>query len=174
MNKTKQIVYSALFIALGVVIPIAFHFFNMGGKVFLPMHIPVLIAGLILNPIYAFTVGLLTPVLSSVLTQMPPVMPMLPIMMAELATYALVASVMRKKFKMPVILSLIIAMVIGRVIAGVTVFLMANLFSVKIAGPIEFISGGIVTGAIGILIQLIFVPAIVYAIEKSNRKNNSK
>jgi len=170
MNKTKQLVYSALFIALGVVIPIAFHFFNMGGKVFLPMHIPVLIAGLLLNPLYAFLVGLITPLLSSVLTQMPPVMPMLPIMMVELATYALVASIMRVKYKKSIIISLIIAMILGRVMAGLTVFLMANLFAVKIAGPIEFVSAGVVTGAIGILIQLIFIPAIVYAIEKTRSK----
>lgn len=46
--KTKNLVMSALFVALGILIPMIFH--SMGlGKAFLPMHIPVLLAGFILG-----------------------------------------------------------------------------------------------------------------------------
>ena len=38
--KTKKLVLSGIFIALGLIIPIIFHQFSMGGPSFLPMHIP--------------------------------------------------------------------------------------------------------------------------------------
>lgn len=41
-SATKELVLSALFIALGVVLPMVFHAIG-AGPVFLPMHIPVLL-----------------------------------------------------------------------------------------------------------------------------------
>ena len=44
MNSiTKKIVSCALCIALGVLLPMAFHVIPNAGSIFLPMHIPVLI-----------------------------------------------------------------------------------------------------------------------------------
>ena len=45
-STTKKLVSSALCIAIGVLLPMAFHVIPNGGSVFLPMHIPVLICGL--------------------------------------------------------------------------------------------------------------------------------
>ena len=50
--KSKKIVLSGLFIALGVVVPMIFHTVNLAGPIFLPMHIPVLLAGFLLGPVY--------------------------------------------------------------------------------------------------------------------------
>mgnify|MGYP000878502134 CR=1 FL=1 len=59
--RARKVVLSGLFIAFGVLLPMIFHQFNMGGPAFLPMHIPVLIAGLFLGPTAGLLVGLVTP-----------------------------------------------------------------------------------------------------------------
>ena len=61
MTRTGKMVASSVFIAFGVTLPIAFHFFGGIGSVFLPMHIPVLIAGLFLGRNAGLAVGFLTP-----------------------------------------------------------------------------------------------------------------
>lgn len=169
LTKTKELVLSGLLIALGLVLPMAFHLFKAGGPVFLPMHIPVLLGGMILSPVFALLVGVLTPIVSNLLTSMPPLMPMLPIMIVELGLYGLVASISRKKLNLNVFISLIISMIIGRIGAGLVVYVMTSVFAVQFAPPIAFVIGGISKGIPGIIIQLIFIPIIVKAVEKSTR-----
>lgn len=57
--------------AIGVVLPIAFHSVGGAGAVFLPMHLPVFFAGMMINPYFAGIVGFITPFVSSALTGMP-------------------------------------------------------------------------------------------------------
>ncbi len=83
--KTKTLTLSALLIAIGVILPMLTHYIA-AGNIILPMHIPVLVAGLILKPRYALIVGAMTPIISSILTGMPPLFPILPIMVFELST----------------------------------------------------------------------------------------
>lgn len=158
MNKTREIVYAGLLIALGYVLPMIFHLFSMGGPAFLPMHLPILIAGLLLSPQSALLVGVITPILSSLLTGMPPIYPMLPIMIFELATYGLVTALCFNKYNLGYYKSLIIAMVAGRIVAGLVVAVLALGFGLPMS-PIPYIIGAIVTGLPGIAIQLVVVPA---------------
>lgn len=170
MKRTKNLTYAALFIVIGLILPILFHNFGMGGKIFLPMHLPVFIAGLVLQPFYALAVGVITPILSSVLTGMPPTMPMLPIMVFELASYGLVTSLLRKRTKLPILACLLIAMLVGRISAGLVVFILQKAFLVEIAGPFTFIKTAIIVGLPGIIIQLLFVPIIGKLLEKQMNK----
>ena len=71
--NTKQLVLAALCVALGVVLPVAFHSIPNAGSVLLPMHIPVLLCGLVCGPVYGLLSGILTPLLSSMITGMPPI-----------------------------------------------------------------------------------------------------
>lgn len=171
-QTTKELVLSGVFIAMGLVLPIAFHAMGGGGPVFLPMHIPVLIAGFFLSWPFAFAVGVLTPLLSSILTGMPPFFPVLPYMMFELVTYGTVVSLLYRKLKMNVYLSLIISMVCGRIMAGTVVWILGTILMVKLPGPVVFLQGAIITGIPGILIQLIFIPATVLAMKRSTRLGN--
>ncbi|MBR3266300.1 MAG: ECF transporter S component, partial [Erysipelotrichaceae bacterium] len=52
MNRTKQIVLTAMFIAIGVILPQAFHAIPNAGSIFLPMHIPVLVSGFVVGPLF--------------------------------------------------------------------------------------------------------------------------
>lgn len=156
-SKTKQLVYTAMLIALGVIVPMGFHMVGAGGPIFLPMHIPVFIAGIMVGPWYGMLVGILAPVLSSLTTGMPPLLPMLPIMMVELALYGLVMGLFRTR--KPIQLGLITSMVMGRIGAGFTVWVMVSLFNMTNlpANPLVFVWGSIVTGLPGIVIQIILI-----------------
>lgn len=164
--KSKKIVLCGLFIAFGVLLPMIFHQFNMGGPGFLPMHIPVLITGLFLGPAAGLLVGLVTPILSSLLTGMPVFFPMLPIMIFELGTYGLISGYVSEKLRSNTYISMITAMISGRLVAGIVVFVLVTFFGFKGAGPVLFIKGAIITGLPGILIQLAFIPPIAKLLRK--------
>ncbi|SCG81630.1 hypothetical protein DW1_0009 [Proteiniborus sp. DW1] len=171
MNKrftTRDLVVTGLLLALGLVTPMMFHFFGGTGPVFLPMHIPVLIGGFVLPPFLALLLGMVTPLVSSLLTGMPVIFPMGVIMFFELGIYGLVASLASRKLRLAPILSLIIAMIAGRVAAGIVVFVLSSGFGIQM-NSIAFVKGAIVTGLPGIVIQMILIPSLVYAINKINK-----
>jgi hypothetical protein len=96
---TATLTGTALLLALGVVLPIAFHPIPMGGRIFLPMHLPTFVAGLVMGPLAGLVVGAGSPVVSTLLTGMP-VAPfyMVP-MIFELATYGVVSGLLRPRFE---------------------------------------------------------------------------
>lgn len=172
MNKkftTKDLVLTGLLLALGLVLPNIFHLFGGTGPVFLPMHIPVLIGGFVLPPYLALLLGIVTPLVSSVLTGMPVMFPMGVIMLFELGVYGTAASLANRKLRLSSIPSLIIAMIAGRVAAGIVVFVLSSSFGVQM-DAITYVKGAIVTGLPGIAIQIIFIPSILYALKKTSRK----
>ncbi|HWQ62273.1 MAG TPA: ECF transporter S component [Negativicutes bacterium] len=167
MQVTK-VIYGSLFIALGVVLPIGFHLLQLGGVIFLPMHIPVLLAGFILGGKYGLLVGLLTPLLSHLFTGMPPLSPpMLPMMIVELACYGLAAGILYRNGR-NIYVALIGAMITGRIGAGVVLYL-GTLFLGFHLPVWAFIFGGIMKGIPGIIAQLFFIPILVKTWEKYKR-----
>lgn len=170
---TKEIVLGGLLLATGLILPMIFHLFGLTGQIALPMHIPVLIGGFLLSPSLALSLGIITPLVSSVLTGMPVLFPMAVIMMFELGTYALTASLLSGKMKMKIIPSLIGAMAAGRIAAGLTVAALVALFGVKM-NPVLYIKGAVIAGIPGIIIQLLFVPSIVYVLVNINNRAKSR
>lgn len=167
MNKkitTRELVLSGLLLASGILFPMIFHLFGLTGPIALPMHIPVLIGGFLLSPQLALVLGFITPIISGLLTGMPVMFPMAVIMAFELGVYGLTASLATRKFKLSLIPSLIISMIAGRIAAGFTVAMLVQLFGVKM-NPVMFVKGAVVTGMPGIIIQLIFIPATMYALK---------
>lgn len=164
-TRTTNLVIAGLLLALGIIIPSIFHATGISGQVFLPMHIPVLLGAFLLPPTYALLLGLLTPLLNSLLTGMPVLFPMAIIMTFELAAYAFVASYFYRKFRVPLLISLIISMIAGRIVAGGLVYLMVLLFAQKM-DPILFVQGAILTGLPGIIIQIILIPVLIHAVNK--------
>lgn len=162
-NYVKRLVIAGLLLAMGIIIPMIFHTTGIAGTIFLPMHIPVLLGGFLLPPVLALLLGMLTPLLNSLITQMPQLFPMAIIMIFELGIYGLVASVLYRKLRLPSILALIISMIAGRIMAGVVVFVLAAFFAIQM-DPMAFIIGGITTGLPGIIIQLVLVPTLIYSI----------
>ena len=92
-QKTKDLVFAALCVALGLIVPQVFHLIpfvgavpNLGG-VFLPMHIPVLLCGFLCGWKYGAVCGAVVPFLSSIATGMPVMWPQGVSMIFELAVY---------------------------------------------------------------------------------------
>lgn len=167
LSNTKQIVLTGVCTALCVVLPMAFHTFPNGGSVFLPMHIPVLLCGLICSWPYGLICGLLGPALSCVLTSMPPIA-MLPSMMVECAVYGCAASITMKlvrtqKTYLDLYISMTIAMVLGRFVAG----LVKALILAPGTPVFAWVSTSLVQGIPGIVIQLAVIPTIVYALMRA-------
>ena len=163
---TKEIVLSGLLLAAGLILPMIFHMFSMTGPIFLPMHIPVLIGGMLLSPSMALLLGVITPIVSSVLTGMPVAFPMGVIMAFELGSYGLLASIATRKFKLNALLSLIISMIGGRVVAGLVVAVLVQLFGVQM-DPIMYIKGAIITGLPGLMIQIVFIPTLIFGLKRA-------
>ena len=62
-NKTKQLVISALLLAVGLVLPFLTGSIPNFGRMLLPMHLPVFLCGLICGWQYGLAVGLILPVM---------------------------------------------------------------------------------------------------------------
>ena len=149
---------------------ISFNGVPQPGQVFLPMHIPVLLGGFVLGPVFGFFVGLFSPIISSVLTGMPAV-GRLPFMMIELAVYGLVSGLMYNTFKfnkkkMGTYISLLTAMLCGRIVYAISLFVAVNLMGIQCGGPIAAVTAT-VSGVPGIIIQVLIIPPVVYALERS-------
>ena len=170
-NTTHELVLSGLLLASGVILPMIFHIFGMTGPIFLPMHIPVLIGGFLLSPQLALALGVLTPFISSLFTGMPVLFPMAVIMAFELGIYGLTASLAVRKLHLPSVPALIMAMLSGRIAAGISVALMVQLFGIKM-DPVIYLKGAIITGIPGIVMQLLIIPTLVYAIRSLLKKSS--
>ncbi len=167
MHSVKNMTMAAVCVALCVVLPIAFHSIPDAGSVFLPMHIPVLICGMICGWPYGLLCGLMGPLLSSVLTGMPPIA-YLPAMMVECGTYGLVSGLMLKFVRTrstyaDLYIALITAMIAGRVVSGIA---KALIFTPGMAMS-AWITASFVTALPGIVIQLVFLPSVVFTLMKA-------
>lgn len=168
MNRTRQLILGAVLIAFGLIVPSIFHYFSLGGRVFLPMHIPVLLAGMLLSPSIAVIVGILTPVMSTLLTGMPPVFPTMTVMMFELGSYALITALMRRQFKLGIYPSLIIGILSGRAVGALVTWFISFFVADMNIHPLLYIANNFMTGLPGIILQLVLIPVMTYMIESTN------
>ena len=74
-EKLKRLIVAAVFLALGAVLPLFTMQIKEIGDSLLPMHLPVMLCGLICGAKYGFSVGLILPFLRSVTFGMPPLYP---------------------------------------------------------------------------------------------------
>lgn len=169
MSKVKQSVITAVCIALCVVLPMALHSIPQAGLIYCPMHIPVLICGLVCEWQFAVVCGILGPVLSGLITGMPN-MASMPSMIIELVIYGAVCALIMKavhtkKAYADVYISLVSAMLTGRVAAGIVKALIFARGSITIAA---WATTYFVTCLPGIVIQLVFIPVIYFALQKAS------
>ncbi len=164
MSTAQRVTFTALFVALGLLLPIAFHMVG-SGTVFLPMHIPILLAGFLAGPGIGLITGLLTPGLSHILTGMPPLspMPIALLMTFELATFGLIAGLLYHVLRWSIFPSLLGAMIAGRVVYGAIFVYLLPLFGIPTPPVWAWLSVSLATSWPGIVVQLIVVPSIVAA-----------
>ncbi len=116
-----NLVLSAMFLALGIVLPFFTGQIPQVGGMLLPMHLPVLLCGLICGWQYGGVVGFVLPLMRSAMFGMPPFLTAVA-MAFELAAYGAIAGFLYQRSRWQCLLSLyralLIAMVGGRVVCG--------------------------------------------------------
>ena len=135
------------------------------GSAFLPMHIPVILAGMLFGPAVGLTAGILSPVISFMISGMPAIA-ILPFMVIELGVYGLVSGFMNK-VKVNNFLKLIVVQIAGRAARALAV-----VAAIYILGDttltLASISGFIVSGLFGIVLQWAFIPLCVERFKRSD------
>ncbi|MCM1165325.1 MAG: ECF transporter S component [Lachnospiraceae bacterium] len=170
MNPVLKLTLSAMFLAAGLLLPLLTGQIKQIGNMLLPMHIPVIMCGLICGWKYGLGVGFITPLLRSVLFSMPPMYPQAVAMAFELATYGLVVGLLYGRSKWKCIISLyrsmIIAMLAGRVVWGVAMVFLLGLGENGFTWQ-AFLAGAFLNAFPGIILQLVFIPAMMLVLNKT-------
>jgi LytS/YehU family sensor histidine kinase len=175
-NDIRSYVLTVVFVMLAVFVPWVFHQFHLAGPTFLPMHIFVLIAGLLFGWRAGLIVGLLTPLVSYFISGMP-VLNVLPQIVIELSAYGFIAGILRQKYDLRTIWSLLVAVVGGRIallLAILVIYLVTGQTYSPLgieANPFAAFWSVIKQGWPGILLQLISMPIIVWLVEKLAARN---
>ena len=167
---TKKLVLSALFMAIGMILPLFTGQVPQIGSMLLPMHIPVLLCGLICGWEYGAAVGFILPLFRCAVFGVPVLFPMAVSMAFELMTYGFVAGFVYKRSKWQCILSLyrslVIAMLSGRAVWGIVQFLLLSVKNEPFTLEM-FLAGAFINAVPGIIVQLILIPAIMTALNKT-------
>lgn len=166
LTHVNRIVITAVCMALCPLLPLAIHGIPNAGVLFSPMHIPVLLCGLICGWHYGLLCGIIGPFLSTLVCGMP-VMANLPFMMIELGVYGLLSGLLFSKLHSKhlvkdIYISLGAAMLTGRIVAGIAkaLLLTEGSFSFR-----TWLSAYFISGFPGIIIHLILVPVLYAALQ---------
>lgn len=169
-TSVQKLVFSALFLALGLLLPFLTGQIPEIGSMLCPMHLPVLLCGFVCGGPWAAVVGAVTPLLRSLLFTMPRLFPTALAMAFELAAYGLASGLLYKWLpkKVPFLyVSLAGAMLIGRVVWGVASLVIYH-FGMSQAFTWQLFAAGAFLNAIpGIVVQLVLIPLIVLALQKA-------
>lgn len=169
-DMTKNLTLSAMFLALGLVLPLLTGQIPQIGNMLLPMHLPVFLCGLICGWQYGGVIGFITPLLRYVIFGMPVLYPTGLAMSLELMTYGIVAGLLYAISKWQCVVALyrclIIAMLAGRVVWGVTEVILLGLSGDSFTWQ-AFFAGAFLNAVPGIILQLILIPAIMLALHRT-------
>ena len=170
----RNISISALCIALCYTLPFITGQVPQINSIFSPMHLPVLLCGIICGPLYALTVGIVSPIFRSLTLTMPPMFPTAVAMAFELAAYGFFSGLIHKKLKKntkikdfwAICISLISAMVLGRIVWGLVTALISGLNGTGITLG-AFFSTVFIQGFPGMICQLVLIPLLIFALKKA-------
>ncbi len=168
-DRNRKLTYSALFLAIALVLPLITGQIPEIGAMLSPMHIPVLLCGFVCGWQWGMTVGLIAPLLRSALFGMPPLYPTAVAMTFELAAYGALAGILyrllpRKLWS--VYAALILAMIGGRLVWGAARYALAGLSGSEF--PLSaFFAGAVLNAVPGIILHIVLIPPLVMAFEKT-------
>ena len=182
LSHGTKITYKTLvsigLIALAVILPQLVHLAlgQPGGVKWLPMYLPVLIGGCLLGTEWGLAIGILSPVVSFLITSaMGNPMPMsarLPFMILELAVFAAISGLFTKKISengLWAFPAVILAQFCGR-----SVFLGAIVVTQNFTQfTPKMIWSQIQTGFTGLAVQAVLVPVIIIGLRKLLIKDNA-
>ena len=176
MNNThtrkpvQSLAVAAMLLALGYVLPFFTGNIPQIGSMLCPMHLPVLLCGFLCGWRYGLTVGFLLPLLRAVLIGAPPLFPAGVAMAFELGTYGLLAGFLYARSRWQCVVALyrclIAAMLGGRLVWAVVRVLLSGVSGQAFTWEM-FLSGAFLTAIPGIVLQLVFIPAVMVALDRA-------
>ncbi|HHT06896.1 MAG: ECF transporter S component [Christensenellales bacterium] len=167
-NRVLRLTLSALFLALGILLPFLTGNNRQLGNIMSLMHIPVLLCGFVCGWKFGLAVGFVTPLLRSLIVGMPPMLPIALGMAFELAAYGALAGLLYKELPKTITglyLALILSMLGGRLVWGLASYIiyssMGNPFTLSM-----FWAAAFVTPIPGILFHIAIIPPILLALKE--------
>jgi len=167
--SNKKLVFSALCLALALVLPFLTGQIPQIGQMLSPMHIPVLLCGFVCGWPYGLIVGAIAPIMRHVMFGMPPILTALA-MTFELAAYGAISGYLYAKLPKKTIniyISLIAAMILGRIIWGIASVIILGLSGSGFTWA-AFIGGAVLNAVPGIICHILLIPIIVMALRNRN------
>jgi len=169
----RSLVRCALFVAAGIVLGQLFHLVGMGAT-FLPLHLPAQIGGLLLGAQAGLLIGVCTPLSSSLLTGMPPLLPMALRMIVEVGAYGYLAGLLHRNLRLAPLPSLLGAILGGRLLLA----LADSLFFWHLGLPRLSVAQnawlGLSFGFPGICLQLALVPPVLDLLKRHLSKTRRR
>ena len=166
-QRIYDLILAALCMALGIVLPFFTGQIPQIGGMLLPMHLPVLLCGLLCGWQYGGLVGFVLPLLRYAMFGMPPIFPTGIAMAFELAAYGIIAGYLYNHSRWQCVISLyrslIAAMIGGRIVWGV---LLTGVSGEPFTWQL-FLSGAFLTAIPGIILQLVFIPVLMVALDRT-------
>ena len=172
--QIRRLTYSALYLAIALVLPFLTGQIPEIGSMLCPMHIPALLCGFVCGWPWGLAIGFISPLLRSLLCGMPTASAAVA-MAFEMAVYGAVAGILYRilpKKGWGIYVTLLTAMVAGRIVWGGVQFLLAGLLSTEFSLPL-FLAGAVTNAIPGIIVQIILIPILVAAMEKAGLTLNS-
>ncbi len=162
----RELLLGGLFLALALVLPILFHAVGLGSE-FLPMFFPILLAGFLLPFPIAASVGIMAPLLSALLTGMPPFFPPVAfIMMVEGGVLAAVPALLHRKAGIALYPVLALSVVADRLVLLAAVMLAARWLDLP-EGALGLVS--VIRGIPGCILIMVLIPPLVKEMRKRMR-----
>jgi len=160
-DRLRLMVMNAVIMALALSLPVVFHLVGLGNK-FLPMLLPLLLNGFLSPTQWAVAVAGATPLVSALLTGMPPLYPpVFAVLSAEAMVLAGLAGFLYRATKRRLLPSLITAITCGRLTAFVLSWLLARQFELP---PALTSAAILIQGLPGVGLQLLVVPLVLRAL----------
>lgn len=178
LGITVKALISAGTVVLAVLLPQLAHLAlgEQAGMRFLPMYLPVLLGGCLLGWQWGLGIGLLSPLVSYLITAAAgspmPALARMPFMMAELAVFAVICGVFSDKIAKNGLMAF--PAVLLAQLGGRSVFLLsAAAFSGVSPLNAAMVWSQIQTGFAGLLIQAVLAPVIIIGLKAFMDKSGS-
>lgn len=168
-NQIRRLTLTAMFIALGYLLPFLTGQIPQFGAMLSPMHIPALLCGFVCGWQYGLVAGAIMPLLRSATLGMPYIFPDAVAMAFELAAYGCAAGLLYRALPKKidfVYVALVLSMLIGRAVWGLAsaVLMMGteNVFTTQ-----AFLAGAFINAWPGIILHILVIPPVVLGLRRA-------
>jgi hypothetical protein len=161
-----DLLLGGLFMALALVFPMIFHLVGLGSS-FLPMFYPVIAAGFLISLPAAIVVGVMSPLVSALITGMPPFFPPIVfIMMAEGLVLTLLPAVLYQRMKINAWVTAVLTMMVDRLVMVSLVLLLSGILELP-EGVLT--AAALIKGLPGTVLIILVIPPLVRQMEAKTR-----